>query len=174
MVLAFLTVSFALGALGIWALARLGFDNPGELLQTMLVILVFMAITAIALFVVLDFLGRVPLKPVNDIINNMNRLASGDFKARLHFGKLLSNHRTFKEIEQSFNYEDSAPVEFPLFLFWLFYIFLGFLLPMPFLVLGLIFPHISAMGKPRYWYSVAIAAGAWIALAILLMIAILV
>ena len=103
MVLAFLTVSFALGALGIWALARLGFDNPGELLQTMLIILVFMAITAIALFVFLVFLGRFPLKPVNDIINNMNRLASGDFKARLHFGKLLSNHKTFKEIEQSFN-----------------------------------------------------------------------
>ena len=103
MVLAFLAVSFGLGALGVWALARLGFENRAEILQVMLIILVFMAITAIVLFIFLVFLGRFPLKPVNEIINNMNRLATGDFKARLHFGRVLSNHKTFKEIEQSFN-----------------------------------------------------------------------
>jgi len=47
---------------------------------------------------------RFPLKPVNTIINAMNRLASGDFKTRLHFGKMLSKHPTFKEISESFNH----------------------------------------------------------------------
>lgn len=47
---------------------------------------------------------RIPLKPVNTIINAMNRLASGDFKTRLHFGKILSKHPTFIEITESFNH----------------------------------------------------------------------
>ena len=102
-VLAFLVLSFALGALGVWALVQLGYKDPQTILQTMLTILVFMAITAILLFVFLVFLGRFPLKPVNEFINQMNKLASGDFKSRLHFGKLLSKHKTFKEIEESFN-----------------------------------------------------------------------
>lgn len=102
-VLGFLIVSFALGALGVWALVQLGFESTEELLQIMLSILVFMAITMIVLFIFLVFLGRFPLKPVNKFINHINALASGDFKARLHFGRLLSSHKTFREIEESVN-----------------------------------------------------------------------
>lgn len=47
--------------------------------------------------------SRVPLKPVNKLINQMNRLASGDFKARLRFGKLLSRNKAAIEICDSFN-----------------------------------------------------------------------
>lgn len=47
---------------------------------------------------------RYPLKPVNTIINAMNRLASGDFKTRLHFGKILGKHPTIIEITDSFNH----------------------------------------------------------------------
>ncbi|HEY8349206.1 MAG TPA: HAMP domain-containing sensor histidine kinase [Clostridiales bacterium] len=47
--------------------------------------------------------SRIPLRPVNAIINAMNRLASGDFKTRLSFGKYLSKHPTAKEISRSFN-----------------------------------------------------------------------
>lgn len=47
--------------------------------------------------------SRFPLKPVNTIINAMNRLASGDYKTRLHFGKYLSRHPTAVEISRSFN-----------------------------------------------------------------------
>lgn len=48
--------------------------------------------------------SRFPLKPVNNIINSMNRLASGDFKARLHFGKIFGRHPTAVEIAESFNH----------------------------------------------------------------------
>jgi len=47
--------------------------------------------------------SRFPLKPVNTIINAMNRLASGDYKTRLHFGRFLSKHPTAVEISKSFN-----------------------------------------------------------------------
>ena len=102
-VIGFLLASFALAALGVWALVQLGFENTEQLLEIMLTILVFIVITTIVLFIFLVFLGRFPLKPVNDFINKMNRLSSGDFKARLHFGGFLSKNRTFQELEESFN-----------------------------------------------------------------------
>ena len=102
-VIGFLLASFALAALGVWALVQLGFEDTERLLEIMLTILVFIAITTIVLFISLVFLGRFPLKPVNDFINQMNRLSSGDFKARLRFGGFLSKNRTFRELEESFN-----------------------------------------------------------------------
>lgn len=53
--------------------------------------------------IVAMILGRFPLKPVNRIISQMNRLASGDYKARLSFGVPLKNHPAAKEISTSFN-----------------------------------------------------------------------
>jgi len=47
--------------------------------------------------------SRIPLRPVNAIINAMNRLASGDYKTRLHFGRHLGKHPTAVEISRSFN-----------------------------------------------------------------------
>lgn len=47
--------------------------------------------------------SRFPLKPVNAIINAMNRLASGDYKTRLNFGNHLGRHPTAVEISRSFN-----------------------------------------------------------------------
>ena len=102
-VIAFLLASFALATLGVWALVQLGFEDTEQLLEIMLTILVFIVITIILLFIFIVFLGGFPLKPVNNFINQMNRLSSGDFKARLHFDGFLSKNRTFKELEESFN-----------------------------------------------------------------------
>ena len=44
-----------------------------------------------------------PLKPFNQIITQMNRLAAGDFKARLHFSKSVASYPAFKETSESFN-----------------------------------------------------------------------
>jgi signal transduction histidine kinase len=49
------------------------------------------------------FSSRIPLKPINELINKMNGLAAGDFKTRLSFGSTLSSHPAAKEISQSFN-----------------------------------------------------------------------
>jgi len=42
-------------------------------------------------------------RPINHIINQLNRLAAGDFKARIHYKKPLSVHSTFAELTDSFN-----------------------------------------------------------------------
>ena len=46
---------------------------------------------------------KFPLKPFNQIITQMNRLAAGDFKARLHFSKSVMSYPAFKETSESFN-----------------------------------------------------------------------
>ena len=46
---------------------------------------------------------RIPLKPVNMLIDQMDRLASGDYKARIKFGSILSNQRSMVKLADSFN-----------------------------------------------------------------------
>ena len=47
--------------------------------------------------------GKFPLIPINEVVNRLNALASGNFKTRLRFGKLLSKNPTFSELSESFN-----------------------------------------------------------------------
>lgn len=47
--------------------------------------------------------SRIPLKPVNKIINAMQRLASGDFRTRLSFRGPVSRHSAVREFTDSFN-----------------------------------------------------------------------
>ena len=54
-------------------------------------------------FVITMLTSKISLKPFNRIIDQLNRLAKGDFKARIKFGKPIGNHPTFIEIEKSFN-----------------------------------------------------------------------
>ena len=43
------------------------------------------------------------LRPVYRVIRELNRLADGDFSARLHIGKPIGDYPTFREVENSFN-----------------------------------------------------------------------
>ncbi len=54
-------------------------------------------------FIVAMLTLKYPLKPFNQIITQMNRLAKGDFKARLHFSKSIASYPAFKETSESFN-----------------------------------------------------------------------
>ena len=74
-----------------------GRPNPTYILIFMVVInlIVGLCITTLA--------NRVVLKHINRIINQMNRLAAGDFKARLKFKEPFCNHPTVQEITNSFN-----------------------------------------------------------------------
>ncbi len=46
---------------------------------------------------------KIPLTPINNLINRMNELSDGDFSTRLSFGGAISNHPAFNEISASFN-----------------------------------------------------------------------
>lgn len=48
-------------------------------------------------------IGKITLNPLKRIVEKLDQLANGDFKARLHFGKPISQHPTFKQVEKSFN-----------------------------------------------------------------------
>ncbi len=58
-------------------------------------------------------------------------------------------------------------------LFWVCFIILGFILPIPFLVIGLVFPRSKKKGEPKYWYVLSAIAGLWIFLAAILLLIIL-
>lgn len=67
------------------------------------VILFLTVINLVSGSIVIASTNRLILKYVNRVINQMNRLANGDFKARLSFGPPLAKHPTFREITDSFN-----------------------------------------------------------------------
>lgn len=67
------------------------------------VILIFVPSALVFGALMTAFLGKIPMKPVNRLINQMNRLAMGDYKARLDYGDLLGKHPTIVELTDSFN-----------------------------------------------------------------------
>jgi len=67
------------------------------------IMLFMIGVNLVAGLCITGLANGIVLRYVNRIINQMNRLASGDFKARLSFGKPLSNHPTFMEVTDSFN-----------------------------------------------------------------------
>lgn len=72
-------------------------------LDTWLVLLLMVVASAIIGTTLVFLLSKFPLNPINELINGMNRLARGDFSARLKFGGILDNNSTFREISESFN-----------------------------------------------------------------------
>lgn len=99
-----LLFAIVLTALGLWLLTKAGIivDTEGDLQLGQVIpfmLLISLVIGAVATF----FSSRIPLRPVNEIINKMNRLAAGDFKTRLKVGDAISAHPAVKEFTESFN-----------------------------------------------------------------------
>ena len=96
--------AIGLTALGLWILTIAGVtvDMDGQL-QLGQVILFMSLISLVIGAIITFFSSRIPLKPVNELINKMNRLASGDFKTRLEFGEIISSHPAAQELTTSFN-----------------------------------------------------------------------
>lgn len=92
-----------LGAI-IMFLVRKGLLEPGQTIPNADRFILGSAIWSTILGTILTVVAsRIPLKPVNKIINALNRLASGDYKTRLTFGSLLGKHSTVVELTDSFN-----------------------------------------------------------------------
>ena len=67
-------------------------------------ILIFTGLTSMLIGSLIAFFTmRLPLRPFNHMISQMNRLASGDFKARLSFAYPLSEIPAYIEMSESFN-----------------------------------------------------------------------
>lgn len=102
----FAIILFAIltSALGLWILSRAGalVDKDGSL-QLGQIVLYMLLISLVIGGTISFLLGRIPLKPVNHVINKMNRLAAGDFKTRLELKGPISAHPAVKELTISFN-----------------------------------------------------------------------
>ena len=102
---AILAVSLLL-ALGVmYILTRLNllpFSAVG-LSGTLQVLLLMAAISLIVGTCLSALAVRIPLKPINWLIDQMNRLAAGDFQARVHFSKTIDMVPAFLQVEESFN-----------------------------------------------------------------------
>ena len=91
---------YGVGAL----LIRLDILQLGPVQPDMRPFLWWIALSSILIGSTLTVLiSRIPLKPVNQVINAMNRMAAGDFRTRLRFGKWFSRFSAGKEISGSFN-----------------------------------------------------------------------
>ncbi len=103
-VVSVLFISVALIVVAIWLLSYFGvIDSFGNNPSAILTLVIVGQSSILISFGISFFLVKIPLKPINTLINHMNRLAAGDFKTRLDFGKKLTNNPTFREISESFN-----------------------------------------------------------------------
>ncbi|MCC8111163.1 MAG: HAMP domain-containing histidine kinase [Ruminococcus sp.] len=100
----FITIAVTLAILIIYILLKLHvIDNIDETLTLRDLLLMIALVSAIIGFLITFFSSRVSLKPVNQLINQLERLARGDFRARVKFGKPVSITPAFQEIESCFN-----------------------------------------------------------------------
>jgi signal transduction histidine kinase len=67
-------------------------------------IVIVMSVTSLVMGAGLAMIaGKIPLTPVNQLIDALNSLAAGNFKTRLSYKKPLANHPTIQEATESFN-----------------------------------------------------------------------
>ncbi len=103
-VISVISISVLLIVLAIWLLSYFGvIDSFGNNPSAILTLVIVGQSSILISFGFSILLVKIPLKPINTLINHMNRLAAGDFKTRLDFGKRLEKNPTFKEISESFN-----------------------------------------------------------------------
>lgn len=99
-----ITAALILGALIVYFLLEFGVINSIDGQPKFTDVVIFLSLISMVIgFIITMLTSKISLKPFNRIINQLNRLAKGDFKARLEFGKPIGNHPSFKEIETSFN-----------------------------------------------------------------------
>lgn len=100
-----LLLSILVASIVTYILFRLGVVDTGLTESPDLTpVFLIMSITSIVIGSGVTILTcRYPLKPVTSIITQLNRLAQGDFKARINFSKPLGAHPAFKEMSDSFN-----------------------------------------------------------------------
>jgi len=99
-----LLVSIGLAALIAYILSKIGVLYAVVDMADTTVILLLMTVISLIIGSIATIIGgRVLISPVNRMVKQINRLASGDFKARLAFRKPLKAHSTFAEVTDCFN-----------------------------------------------------------------------
>ena len=105
LVLVFMLITLLVVGFSIYLLIRLDvLTGPGHtVISAGRIINVFVLSALVIGAGMTFFLGKFPMKPVNKLINQMNRLAAGDYRARIDYGEFWSKHPTIAELTDSFN-----------------------------------------------------------------------
>lgn len=101
----YLFFSALLTYLGVYLIIQLKYITKGTTeppSQVMILLIITIANFFVGILMTFIF-SKIPLKPVNNLINKMNMLASGDFKTRIKFTGLFSKTPIASELSDSFN-----------------------------------------------------------------------
>lgn len=99
-----LLIAIAFAVFAVWILGKFGVITGGLEDSGMALIVAMMSVISLIIGAGMSLLlGKIPLKPINDMINRMNRLAAGDFSTRLKFRGAFANHPGLNEMSASFN-----------------------------------------------------------------------
>lgn len=98
------TVALLFAIVLVYCLTRLGAIDMSSGQMGLSAVLTVISLTSLVIgFLLTVFTSKIPLRPVNSLVDQLNRLSEGDFGARLHFGRTASSHPTLQQIETSFN-----------------------------------------------------------------------
>jgi len=105
LVLVFMLVTLLIVGVTIYFLVQLEIlTGPNHTVPSAARIIIVFVLSALVIGAGMTFfLGKIPMKPVNYLINQMNRLAAGDYRVRISHHELLSKHPTAIEFTDSFN-----------------------------------------------------------------------
>lgn len=104
-VVAVTLATFLLVGLGVYLLIYFGiFTGPDETIPSAArIILVFAVSCFFVSAIITFFVSKIPLAPVNRLINHVNRLAGGDYKSRVEIGEIWTKHPSINELLSSLN-----------------------------------------------------------------------
>ena len=105
LVLVFMLVTLLIVGVAIYFLVQLEIlTGPNHSVPSVARIIIIFVLAALVIGAGMTFFfGKIPMKPINHLINQMNRLAAGDYRARIAHHELLSKHPTVVEFTDSFN-----------------------------------------------------------------------
>ncbi|MBE6991346.1 MAG: HAMP domain-containing histidine kinase [Ruminococcaceae bacterium] len=105
LVLCFMLVTLIVVGFVIYVLIRFEIlTGPDNTVPSAARVIIIFGLAALVIGAGMTFVfGKIPMKPINRIINQMNRLAAGDYRARIDFGRFWGKHSTVAEFTDSFN-----------------------------------------------------------------------
>ena len=104
LVFAILLIAIALAAVAVWLLVK--FEVIGSVDETArptVLVSLMCVISAIMGGTIAFFAMRIPLSPINRLINRLQDLSNGNFDTRLEFGSYIDKLASFSDLSKSFN-----------------------------------------------------------------------
>ncbi len=105
LVLCFMLVTLVVVGAAIYFLIQMEiFTDPDHSVPSAARVIIIFVLAALVVGAGMTFFfGKIPMRPINELINQVNRLAAGDYRARIDYGEFWSRHPTVAELTNSFN-----------------------------------------------------------------------